>query len=66
MKTKRSDFIEQLIENGEITINSKLDNDYGKIYFPEKVRKGKEILAKGNLPKAYYEQMAKMKKENEE
>lgn len=66
MKTKQSKFIEQLIENGEITINPEIDKNDDRIYFPEKVRKGKEILAKGKLPKAYYEQMAKLKKENEE
>ena len=64
MKTKRSNFIDQLIENGEITINPELDKDDGVIHFPEKVKRGKEVLAKGNLPKAYYEQMAKKSQEN--
>lgn len=65
MKTKNSKFIERLLETGEITINPNLDTDDGKIYFPEKVRKAKEVLAKGKLPQAYYDQIAKQKKENE-
>ncbi len=64
MKIKKSDFIEKLIASGEITINPELDKYDGISLFPEKVRKGKEILAKGKLPQAYYDQMAKKNEEN--
>ncbi len=66
MKTKRSDFIERLIASGEVTINPELDKYDDIIQFPEKVKRAKEVLAKGKLPKEYYEQMAKKNEESKE
>jgi len=63
MKTKNSKFIEELIKNGEITINPEL-NKYTEIsLFPEKVKRAKAHLAKVGMPKEYYEQMARQKEE---
>ncbi|PIY12351.1 MAG: hypothetical protein COZ18_02255 [Flexibacter sp. CG_4_10_14_3_um_filter_32_15] len=63
MKTKNSKFIEELIKNGEITINPEL-NKYAEIsLFPEKVKRAKAHLAKVGMPKEYYEQMARQKEE---
>jgi hypothetical protein len=49
----------------KITYNPEIDKNNDVIYFPEKVRKAKEHLAKVGIPKAYYEQMAKKNKEKE-
>ncbi len=65
MKIKTSKTIDELIKNGEITINPDLEDDDDVIYFPEKVKKAKEHLAKVGMPKEYYEQMAKKNEDKE-
>lgn len=62
MKTEKSKFIDHLIENGDITLNPELDKYDNISLFPKKVKKAKEIIAKGNLPKPYYEQIDKKNK----
>ncbi len=63
MKTKHSKFIEDLITNGDITINPELNKYEDVILFPEKVKRAKAHLAKVGMPKEYYEQMARQKEE---
>ena len=59
MKTKKSNLIDELIKSGEITIDSSLDKYDNEIVFKEKVKKGRETIAKIGMPKAYYEQYGK-------
>ncbi len=63
MKTKHSKFIEELIKNGDITINPELNKYEDVILFPEKLKKAKAHIAKVGMPKEYYEQIAKQKEE---
>lgn len=66
MKTKRIDFVEKLIESGEITINSELEKLQNVVLFPEKLEMANQFIKKHGLPKKYYDQMAKKKEENKE
>jgi hypothetical protein len=65
MKSKKSNLIDDLLKSGEITINPELDKYDNVVMFPEKVKKGRETIARIGMPKEYYEQMAKQKAEQE-
>ncbi len=71
MKTKEQELKEiqafcDSIKNAKITYNPELDKREGVSLFPEKVKKAKEVIAKGGLPKEYYEQIARQKEEENE
>jgi hypothetical protein len=51
------------IKNPKITYNPELDKHEDVISFQEKLKKGRETIARIGLPKAYYEQIAKQKEE---
>ncbi len=61
MKAKKDNLIDRLIKSGEITIDSSLDKYDDEIVFKEKVRKGRETIARIGMPKTYYEQFKKDK-----
>lgn len=66
MKTKKEQTEEKQIysiKNPKVTYNPELDKYADVILFPEKIKKAKEAIARGGLPKAYYEQIAKQKEE---
>ncbi|WP_375562943.1 hypothetical protein ACE193_10600 [Bernardetia sp. OM2101] len=65
MKNKKSTLIDELLKSGEITINPELDKYDDVVMFPEKVKKGRETIARIGMPKEYYEQQAKLKAEKE-
>lgn len=46
MKTKKSNLIDELIKNGEITIDPSLDKYDNEIVFKEKVKKEEKRLLK--------------------
>jgi hypothetical protein len=66
MKSKKSNLIDDLIKSGEITINPELNKYADKVMFPEKVKKGRETIARIGMPKEYYEQQARLKAEEEQ
>lgn len=63
MKAKKTKLIDELLKTGEITIDLELNKYANTVMFPEKVKKGRETIARIGMPKAYYEQMAKQKEE---
>jgi hypothetical protein len=71
MKTKEQE-VQKIIDainslkGSKITYNPELDKREGLVLFPEKMKRAKEHIAKVGMPKAYYDQIAKNKKEKEE
>jgi len=66
MKNEESKLFNELIKNIKITYNPELDKDEDVISFPDKLKKGRETIARIGMPKAYYEQMAKQNEEKKE
>jgi hypothetical protein len=69
MKTKKEKTEQEQIhsiKNPKVTYNPELDKYDDIVMFPEKVKKAKEAIARGGLPKAYYEQIARQKAEKKE
>ncbi len=67
MKTEEQEIKEffDFMRNAKVTYNPELDKLKEVSLFPEKVKRAKEVLAKGKLPKEYYEQMAKKNEDKE-
>ncbi len=65
MKAKNTKLIDELLKSGEITIDPKLNKYANTVMFPEKVKKGRETIARIGMPKEYYEQTAKKNAEKE-
>ena len=64
MKAKEEKDIHEFIaslNDEKVTYNPELDRNDNEIIFKEKVKKGRETIARIGMPKAYYEQYKKEK-----
>ncbi len=64
MKTKEKSDIHEFIESlndEKVTYNPELDKNDDEIVFKEKVKKGRETIARIGMPKEYYEQLKESK-----
>ncbi len=61
MKNKESKLFNKLAEKITLVYNPELDKYDDIVLFPEKVKKGRETIARIGMPKEYYEQLKESK-----